>query len=182
MVCEERMNDTDLHKYIESYLDWLESEGYEINPRPQIELNNEIQDTPGMEIRTGYYDPDEKKVVVFIEGRHPKDILRSFAHEMVHHMQNIHDENMDWGRGGDLKDDKTLWMLEGEAYHVGNILFRMWTEQLKKKGRINEVKNDKGEEVPKKCDCGGEVVVQIHGEPVYVCKKCGKYTVHKETK
>ena len=44
MVCEERMNDTDLHKYIESYLDWLESEGYEINPRPQIELNNEIQD------------------------------------------------------------------------------------------------------------------------------------------
>ena len=175
MVCEERMNDTDLHKYIESYLDWLESEGYEINPRPQIEPNNEIQDTPGMEIRTGYYDPDEKKVVVFIEGRHPKDILRSFAHEMVHHMQNIHDENMDWGRGGDLKDDKTLWMLEGEAYHVGNILFRMWTEQLKKKGRINEVKNDKGEEVPKKCDCGGEVALQIHGEPVYVCKKCGKY-------
>ena len=38
------------------------------------------------------------------------------------------------------------------------------------------VKNDKGETVPKKCDkCGGEVVLQIHGEPVYVCKKCGKY-------
>lgn len=48
-------------------------------------------------------------------------------------------------------------------------------------GEISEakkktVKNDKGEVVPDKCDkCGGEVVVQIHGEPVYVCKKCGKY-------
>lgn len=138
MVCENEMHDTDLHKYIESYLDWLEEEGYEINPRPEIELNNEIQNKPGMEIKTGYYDPYAKKVVVFTEGRHPKDVLRSFAHEMVHHMQNIHNENMDWGRGGDLKDDKTLWMLEGEAYHVGNVLFRMWTEDLKKKERVDE--------------------------------------------
>ena len=38
------------------------------------------------------------------------------------------------------------------------------------------VKNDKGEIVPETCDkCGGKVVVQIHGEPVYICKDCGKY-------
>ena len=38
------------------------------------------------------------------------------------------------------------------------------------------IKNDKGEIVPETCDkCGGKVVVQIHGEPVYVCKDCGKY-------
>ena len=38
------------------------------------------------------------------------------------------------------------------------------------------IKNDKGEIVPDKCDkCGGEVVLQIHGEPVYLCKDCGKY-------
>lgn len=38
------------------------------------------------------------------------------------------------------------------------------------------IKNDKGEIVPDKCDkCGGEIVLQIHGEPVYVCKDCGKY-------
>ncbi len=23
------------------------------------------------------------------EGRHPKDIVRSFAHEMIHHIQNL---------------------------------------------------------------------------------------------
>ena len=177
MVCEE-VNDTDLHKYIESYLDFLEREGYEINPRPAIEFNNEPQE--GMNIRTGYYDPQEQKVVVFINGRHIKDILRSFAHEMVHHMQNLRDRHKDWGTGGDLKDDEVLRDLEGEAYHVGNILFRMWTEELKKTKKLDEskkiVKNDKGKIVPEKCDkCGGKVVCQIHGEPVYVCKDCGKY-------
>ena len=135
-ILNESMCDTDIHKYIESYLDFLEREGYEINPRPAIELNNEKQ---GMVmIKTGYYDPDQQKVVIFTDGRHPKDILRSFAHEMVHHMQNLHNKNMDWGRGGDLKDDKVLWALEGEAYHVGNILFRMWTEELKRTHEMDE--------------------------------------------
>lgn len=135
MVCEEA-NDTDLHKYIESYLDFLEREGYDINPRPAIEFDNEPQDM--VMIRTGYYDPDAKKVVVFTNGRHPKDILRSFAHEMVHHMQNLRDEHKDWGTGGDLKDDEVLRNLEAEAYQVGNILFRMWTEELKHTKALNE--------------------------------------------
>lgn len=43
-------------------------------------------------------------------------------------------------------------------------------------GRKKVIKNDKGEVVPEKCDkCGGDVVLQIHGEPVYICKDCGKY-------
>ena len=135
MMCEDAY-DSDIHKYIESYLDFLERNNYRINPRPAIELNAEPQD--GMNIRTGYYDPDERKVVVFVNGRHIKDILRSFAHEMVHHMQNLQDEHMDWGHGGDLVDDDKLRELEGEAYHVGNILFREWTEELKKTKKLDE--------------------------------------------
>ena len=180
MVCES-MHDTDIHKYMESYLDFLEREGYDINPRPAIELDNDPQEN--VMIRTGYYSPEEQKVVVFTNGRHPKDILRSFAHEMVHHMQNLRDKHKDWGRGGNLKDDEVLRKLEAEAYEVGNILFREWTEELKETHELNEsrkkvVKNDEGNIVPEKCDsCGGDVVCQIHGEPVYICKKCGKYYV-----
>lgn len=36
-------------------------------------------------------------------------------------------------------------------------------------------KNDEGNEVPEKCECGGKVCVQIHGEPIFICNKCGKY-------
>ena len=43
-------------------------------------------------------------------------------------------------------------------------------------GKKKTIKNDEGEIVPEKCDkCGGDVVVQIHGEPIYICKKCRKY-------
>lgn len=41
---------------------------------------------------------------------------------------------------------------------------------------LMERKNDKGKNVPEKCTkCGGKVAVQIKGEPVFVCSKCGKY-------
>lgn len=47
-------------------------------------------------------------------------------------------------------------------------------EELKKGGKIR--KNEEGEIVPDKCDvCGGDIVVQIHGEPVYICKECNKF-------
>ena len=39
--------------------------------------------------KTAYYDPNTQTIVLFTEGRHPKDIVRSFAHEMVHHVQNL---------------------------------------------------------------------------------------------
>ena len=152
-----------------------------IDPLPSIELNPEEQN--GIFVKTGYYSPDEHKVVVFTDQRHPKDILRTVAHEFIHHMQNLQNPNKDWGTGGDLEADSKLRSIEGEAFLLGNIIFREWTEKMKKTGELNEskkrkkqVKNDKGELVPEICDkCGGKVVVQIHGEPVYVCKDCGKY-------
>ena len=81
-----------------------------------------------------------------------------------------------------LEQDRKLRGIEGEAFLLGNIIFREWTEYAKKNEKnLNESKggkkkNDKGETVPEKCDkCGGDVVLQIHGEPVYICKECGKY-------
>ena len=37
--------------------------------------------------KTAYYDPTEKSVTLYTSDRHPKDILRSFSHEMIHHDQ-----------------------------------------------------------------------------------------------
>ena len=35
-----------------------------------------------------YYNPDSKKICVCVQGRQTADILRSIAHEMIHHKQN----------------------------------------------------------------------------------------------
>ena len=168
-------------KCIKSILEFMLEQGLRVEPYPKIQLDDSKQE--GIFIKTGYYSPDEQKVVVFIQDRNIKDCLRSFCHEMVHHMQNLQNPDKDWGGGGDLEDDSKLRSIEGEAFLLGNIIFREWTEKMKKTGELNEsmkrkkqVKNDNGEVVPEICDkCGGKVVVQIHGEPVYVCKDCGKY-------
>ena len=47
---------------------------------------------------TAHYQPDKKIVTVYISNRHPKDVLRSLSHELVHHAQNCR---------GDLQSAKT---------------------------------------------------------------------------
>ena len=38
--------------------------------------------------KTAYYAPDSMEIHLYTTGRHPKDVLRSFSHELVHHTQN----------------------------------------------------------------------------------------------
>lgn len=72
----------------------------------------------------------------------------------------------------------TLWKEFKQYPNILEIYINPFIEkyQTLSESKKKVVKNDKGEVVPDTCDkCGGEVVVQIHGEPVYVCKDCGKY-------
>ena len=99
---------------------------------------------------------------------------------MIHHSQNLDGVDLNFTSKDDVKDNERLEEIESEAYLKGNVYFRKWTEYQNKNNDLlqegKERKNDKGETVPEKCDkCGGDVVCQIHGEPVFVCKDCGKY-------
>lgn len=117
---------------------FMKNEGLNVYPFPDIELNWDEQD--GLFIKTGYYLPGEKKVVLFCKDRHPKDILRSYAHEMIHHMQNLNGDDLNFSSEDDVKDNDKLEKLESEAYLKGNIYFRKWTEYVSKnnKGKLNE--------------------------------------------
>ena len=106
--------------------DFMKNEGLNVYPFPDIELKWDEQD--GLFIKTGYYLPSEKKVVLFCKDRHPKDILRSYAHEMIHHMQNLNGDDLNFTSADDVKDNDKLEKLESEAYLKGNIYFRKWTE------------------------------------------------------
>lgn len=109
---------------------FMKNEGLNVYPFPDIELNWDEQD--GLFIKTGYYLPGEKKVVLFCKDRHPKDILRSYAHEMIHHMQNLNGDDLNFSSEDDVKDNDKLEKLESEAYLKGNIYFRKWTEHVSK--------------------------------------------------
>ena len=178
---ESKIGDFDFKKYFKPIAEFMRKDGLNIYPYPKVKLDWAEQD--GLFIKTGYYEPESKTIVIFCDNRHPKDILRTFCHEMIHHSQNLDGKDLTFSSNDDVKDNERLEKIEAEAYLKGNIYFRKWTEYAKKdskdvlqEGRKKVVKNDEGEVVPEKCDkCGGDVVCQIHGEPVYVCKECGKY-------
>ena len=89
--------------------------------------------------KTAYYDPNSMKVTLFVDKRHVKDIMRSLAHELVHHKQNCRGDfngSIDTSPGYAQEDGK-MRKLEGEAYLEGSgYLFRDWEDTLKKENKV----------------------------------------------
>ena len=86
--------------------------------------------------KTAYYQPDSHEITIFVDRRHPKDMLRSFSHELVHHAQNCRGEfnhNMTTEEGY-AQNDPHMRKCEGEAYLLGNgFLVRDYEDHLKSK-------------------------------------------------
>jgi hypothetical protein len=117
--------------YIGSLLEYMIDEGMNIQPLPEVKIKRSLEESANFFGRTAYYDPNINEIVLYAEGRHPKDVVRSFSHEMVHHIQNIE------GRLGNIQTSNTnesdaLLELEKEAYLIGNITFRNWEDKVKK--------------------------------------------------
>jgi len=84
--------------------------------------------------KTAFYDPNTSSVSVYTDQRHPKDILRSLSHELVHHAQNCRgdfDKKPEMGEGY-FQNDGYMREMEREAYEKGNMCFREWEETYKK--------------------------------------------------
>ncbi len=90
---------------------------------------------------TAHYNPDSMEVTVYISGRHPKDILRSVAHELVHHRQNCQGKMKDTGptTPGYAQNDMYLRALEEEAYLEGNMCFRDWEDDYKANQEVGTI-------------------------------------------
>ena len=86
---------------------------------------------------TAHYKPHTQTVTVYVDHRHPKDILRSMAHELIHHAQYCagqFDQGIDTSPGYALRD-KHMQAMEEDAYMRGNILLFREFEETYKKGR-----------------------------------------------
>ena len=108
-------------------------QGKNILPLPKLVLRNGDKENAGKFLgKTAYYDPNSMEIVLYTEGRHPKDIVRSYAHEMVHHIQNLEDRLGNIATTNTTEDDH-LDRIEQEAYLDGNMTFRNWTDSLNEK-------------------------------------------------
>jgi hypothetical protein len=134
------------------------------NKPPRVFLRDDPQNAQNPLGKTAYYDPEQMSVTLYIHGRHPKDIMRSLSHELVHHTQNCNGQfNRDSEMGeGYAQKDPHLREMEREAYEQGNLCFRDWEDSIKntiyiqnlnvniqKEGKLNmSTKDWKNRELP----------------------------------
>ena len=120
----------DYTPYMASILEYMIDEGMNITPLPEVKIKRDLAESVDFFGKTAYYDPNVKEVVLYVEGRHPKDVMRSFAHEMIHHKQNLEGRLGKIGTTNTNEDDHLL-EIEKEAYLEGNITFRNWEDSIK---------------------------------------------------
>jgi len=103
------------------------------NEPPKLFLKGDKKNANDALGKTAYYDPSEKSVTLYVTDRHPKDVMRSLSHELVHHTQNCRGDfkHMPEMGEGYAQNDEHLREMEREAYEVGNMCFRDWEDSIK---------------------------------------------------
>jgi hypothetical protein len=142
----EKISKEEMIQHIKDYYNYAKTR-LDINKKPKVIFNDDPTNADDFLGKTGYYDPKSKTIHLFITDRHPKDIVRSFAHELIHHYQNLHerlpDEILSQTKDVDYASkNKDLRDIEREAFEKGNMMFRDWTDSLKAKN-IKESKMGK---------------------------------------
>ena len=115
-------------------------ENYQFENTPKLILRQDEENAENLFGRTAYYNPSDMSIVLYITNRHPKDVCRSFSHELVHHHQNERgDLNMgDASSPTYAQDDKHMRKMEMEAYLKGNMMFRDWEDWFKNYKQTNK--------------------------------------------
>tara|TARA_R100001594_G_scaffold51807_1_gene85271 strand:+ start:8029 stop:9129 length:1101 start_codon:yes stop_codon:yes gene_type:complete len=116
---------------------------------PRLFLRQDAENAKNPLGKTAYYDPAQKSITVYVTGRHPKDVLRSLGHELVHHKQNCDgkfDEVGDDDMGeGYAQENPHLRAMEFEANSKGSMALRDFEDRLKAENTIYYEHLQKGE-------------------------------------
>ena len=122
----------DINKYLKSFLPFAKDRlGYDKDPEMIFKSDPENGDkTLG---KTAYYEPARMTITIYTDQRHPKDIMRSLSHELVHHSQNCDGQFDQMGEmeEGYAQNDEHLRKMEEDAYLRGNMCFRDWEDGYK---------------------------------------------------
>jgi hypothetical protein len=128
---EEEGSDTfDYLKHLKLLTNHMLNKGINLRPLPTVKfINDDGENAKDFFGKTAYYNPNSNQIVLYTLNRHPKDVMRSFAHEMIHHHQNCEDRlgnitTQNTNEEGDLPE------IEREAYTKGTMTFREWTDTL----------------------------------------------------
>ena len=130
----------DFTPHIASILEYCMSKEMKVVPIPEVKVRHDEENAANLFGKTGYYDPQNQEIVLYVTGRHPKDVLRSFCHELIHHMQNLEGRDLTFYTT-DVHADENLKAIEQEAHAKGSFLFRDWENSNKEQQPVDEKKS-----------------------------------------
>ena len=111
----------------------------------------------------GGYMPSEQEIKVVVHNRNMADILRTLAHELVHHMQNLNGEELNGEDGSNI---------ENEANAMAGVIMREFGRENPQifENKINE--KIVGNRI--KCNnCPHSWNIKDGGDDLYICHECG---------
>jgi len=92
----------------------------ELDSLPEMEFLSTVDDDE--QPTFGRFDNNKNKLTVALMNRHPNDILRTLAHELVHYKQSVeHELNNDSGQTGSPE--------ENQAHQIAGIVMRHFNKQ-----------------------------------------------------
>jgi hypothetical protein len=100
---------------------------------PKLFLRQDEQNAANPLGKTGFYDPENESITLYTTNRHPKDIMRSLAHELQHHTQKCNgdfDNMQNMGEEGYAQNNPHMRTMEIQAYQA-SIVFRDWEDSCK---------------------------------------------------
>jgi hypothetical protein len=127
--------DPKFKKVLKEMLECYMQQGLNMDPLPKLRFVSDDSQANDIYGSTGYYDPKSMQIVIYVKGRHPKDVLRSLSHELIHHDQNLRGLfNTEKAVSEDPAYAQTspyLRKMEMDANLRGNMMFRDFTDKQK---------------------------------------------------
>lgn len=121
-----------LTSLIKQFMPFAQKEmGFDRTPKLFLKHDNDEANNPMG--KTGFYEPDSESITIYIGNRHPKDVMRSLSHELMHHTQKCNgdfDSSHNMGEQGYAQSDGHLRNMEIQAYQA-SIVFRDWEDSTK---------------------------------------------------
>lgn len=116
-----------LHKFMPVAMQYLK-----LRELPRVVLKTKLTSVDG-QASFGQYDEMDQCVYLAVSQRHPVDVLRTLAHELVHYKQHLEDKM--YAGAGDTGSP-----IENEANEVAGIIMRIFNKKYPKAIEADAVK------------------------------------------
>lgn len=130
-----------LEQEINNILEYLRDNGEFSGDAPRLVIiDDDVENARLLTSKSAQYNPNDKSITLYSEGRHVRDLCTSYLHEFCHFKQDL-DGRLNNITTDNITEDDNLAELEREAYEYSGMMFRKYKDSKKTKKLQEEYKH-----------------------------------------